>query len=390
MIGLHDVRGHRADIHEHCGTERVPFLMAREHRGAPRHGRASRVPQGWRRRSTFGRLAGPTALLVILYAAGCLQRKEIITVRPDGGVDFRIEMAGEPAEFAVGGDALPDRATGWDVEDETRTDAEGKETQTRRAQLHVAAGRPLPDSYADPRSPLYEIALRFPTELHVERGPDGTYYHFRRTYYARESARYEYYREALQDNPAFKAVIGKNPEELTDEQREDLLRVVRVIEALERAEFVHTASGVAGEKWPQHYELLLRRTLLDHYADADVQPVLDLLAQHASPQRDARVNEWVEADHAAAERALRERLRELGLPRAQADVFLATYEQEVARRKVTRDCADDAWTVELRLPGELLAHNADEVRDGIAIWKFPGKALMDREVLLLATSRVDR
>lgn len=325
-----------------------------------------------------------------LLLAGCLERKEIIRVHRDGAVDFKVELSGAPDEFAAGGDALPTERSGWDVEDRIETDKDGKERQTRVATRHVGARRPLPDSYAEERSREYETSLRFPTEVTVEPREDGTYYHFRRVYEPRESARFEYYSKMLEESGALKEVSGKDPEELTDEQRENVLRALRMVEAHKRAEFVRSAVESLEPPWPQDYALRLQRALLDHFAQTDLEHVLELLRQPQSAERDAQVNQFGEELIAGATRALEGELRELRVPRRQTDAFLDAYQREEKRRKVTEDLGDERWTVRVELPGELVAHNGDEVEDGFVVWHFPAKAIMDREQVLMATSRLPR
>jgi hypothetical protein len=46
---------------------------------------------------------------------------------------------------------------------------------------------------------------------------------------------------------------------------------------------------------------------------------------------------------------------------------------------ITEDLGDESFTIRVRLPGEVLATDADEVVDGVAVWRFHGKELRDRE-----------
>lgn len=331
----------------------------------------------------------PAALaLLALAAPGCLERKETIRVHRTGAVDLEIEISGDPADFASG-DALPEEAAGWTVKDETQTDDQGKQTQKRTARLSVPAGRPLPETFAEADSPAAATALRFPTEVRIEKRPEGTYCHFRRVYEPREGARYEYYTHLFQESGAFKQIQGKDPAELTDDEREQLLRQLRVLEALKRCEFVRTAAAGLERPWPQHYELLLRRALLDHFEKADLGPVLELLRQPQSAERDAQVNRYGEELIEASRDALRHQLEELRVPRREIEAFFEAYDEEQARRAVTEDLGDERFRVRVELPGELIAHNADHVDGNVVEWEFGGKALMDREHVLMATSRIE-
>jgi hypothetical protein len=326
----------------------------------------------------------------VLLMAGCLERKETIRVARDGSAEIRVEITGDPGDFSTG-DALPERRAGWQTRDWTTTDDEGEKEQHREATLRVAAGRPLPDSFVDPSDPNYETALSFPTELVIEQRPDGTYYHFKRVYIGREHARYEYYRQTLQENsPAMKQISQQGLEELNDQQRAEVIGVLRVIEGLKHAEYVRAGVEALEEHWPQHYGLILRRAVLGHFENEDLEPVMQLLAEPASPERDAAIDEFARRVIDAVPEVLREQMKELRIPRRQIDMFFAGYEEEEARRAVTEDLGDDKLEVRLALPGEIVAHNADEVDGEFAVWHVPGEALFDRDVVLMATSRVAR
>ncbi len=338
----------------------------------------------------------PTSTHAVLFAAiallapGCLERKESIRVARDGSVEIRVEIAGDPGDFTTG-DALPERPGGWQTQDWTSTNDEGKKKQHREATLRVAAGRPLPDSFADPAGPNYDTALLFPTELVIERRPDATYYHFRRVYVAREHARYEYYRQTLQENSeAMKQLSQQGLEALSDQQRAEVIGVLRAIEALKHAEYVCAGVEALEDRWPQHYGLILRRTVLEHFQNEDVGPVVALLAEPASPERDAAIDEYARRVVDAVPDVLREKMKELRIPRQQINVFFAGYDEEEARRAVTEDLGDDKLEVRVALPGQIVAHNADEIDGEFMVWHLPGKALMDRDVVLMATSRVAR
>jgi hypothetical protein len=325
-----------------------------------------------------------------LLVAGCLERKETIRVARDGSAEIRVEITGDPGDFSTG-DALPERRAGWQTRDWTTTNDQDEKKQHREATLRVAAGRPLPDSFVDPSDPNYETALSFPTDLVIEQRRDGTYYHFKRVYVAREHARYEYYRQTLQDNsPAMKQLSQQGLEALDDQQLVEVIGIVRAIEALKHAEYVQAGVEALEERWPQHYGLILRRTVLDHFQNEDVEPVMQLLAEPASPERDAAIDDFARHVVDAVPEVLREKMKELRIPRQQIDVFFAGYDEEEARRAVTEDLGDDKLEVRLALPGQIIAHNAEEVDGEFVVWHVPGKALFDRDVVLMATSRVDR
>ena len=57
-------------------------------------------------------------------------------------------------------------------------------------------------------------------------------------------------------------------------------------------------------------------------------------------------------------------------------------------RNATEDLSDEHWEVRVRMPGEVIAHNADKVENGELVWEFPALAIQDRDHKLKATSRV--
>lgn len=328
-------------------------------------------------------LVSMLAALGGLALPGCLQRKETIRVHRTGAVDLEIEISGNPADFASG-DALPEEAGGWTVREEVLTD-DGSQTLKRTARMSVSAGRPLPETFARSDSPEAATALRFPTEVQIEERPDGTYFHFRRIYQPREGARYHYYARQLEESQ----IHGKDSAELSDEELEQQhLRQLRIQEALMCCEFVRSGVAAMEPPWPQHYELLLRRALLEHFEKSDLPHVSGLLRQPPSVDRDAQVNHYGEELIEAARDVLRAQLEELRVPRQQIKAFFEVYDEEQARLAATADLCDEGFTVRVELPGELIAHNGDNVDGQTVEWVFGGKALLDREHRLMATSRI--
>jgi hypothetical protein len=328
------------------------------------------------------------ASLVLLLSAGCLERKETITVHRDGKVDFVSDFEGDPGDF-TGGDPLPTDELGWAVEDSVKKE-DDKETRRRMAKLTVAAGKPLPDAYVRADDPLREIALRFPTDVKVEKRSDGVYYHFRRVYKGREHARYAVHQKVFQENEQIKALTGKNPEELTSDERRLILSGVRDAEAGKRAEFLIAGFEAMKDRWPQHYYLVARETLLDSFAQADLEPLVTLLGEPEAPGRDIKIDEYSKEWLARADEAVTEVLRSLGAREAEIGAFYAAVQKEEDRHAVTEDLGDETWSVQVNLPGELIAHNATKIEEGAPIWEFKGDGLHDRDQILMATSRAER
>lgn len=326
--------------------------------------------------------------------SGCLERKETIEIDPDGTAHLTVELEGDPGDFAEG-DALPEAVYGWNAKDEFQAKQEGKEKQTRIATRTIPVGEALPDAYVPERDPLYAVALRFPTTLQIDPQPEGTYYHFRRTYKAREWARFEVidertrsdFQEGRSGQLPLDELTDRDPAELSDEERTRLVRLLIAIETNHRE--IHLADAVAavGDRWPQHYGLILRRTMLDYFKNVDVAPVVALLKQPPGIERDEAVNALADQMLAGAHELLIGKALELGCSDESITLAQQAYHQSEQRRKITEDLQDEHWEVRVVLPGKLIAHNGDEVDDdGAVTWSFPADAIKDRDHDLMATS----
>lgn len=325
-----------------------------------------------------------------LLATGCLERKETIRIGRDGSVRLLVTIKGEPSDFESG-DALPERGGPWKIEDDRfEAEPDKNEARIRVASFDGRKGEPIPDSFVDERDPNYETSLRFPTTVNVERRADGEYFHFNRRYLARQEARYAIWNEPLKQ--AIDKFAGKDPAEMTDEERRELVGTLRASESMKRAEMVMGAVDFMENehKWPQDYGLRLRRVVLDTYETVNMDEVVTLMGSPAGEDRDRAINAFgAELVEKVADRLHRE-LRELRISSGDADRFFDAYAAEEARRSATEDLMDETFRVELELPGEVVAHNATSVEDGRLIWEFPGKSLADRDHVIMATSRISR
>lgn len=326
---------------------------------------------------------------VALLAAGCLERKETIRVGRDGSVRMIVTIKGEPSDFDSG-DALPQRGGPWRIEeDRIETEDDQSETRIRVASFDGRKGEPIPDSFVDDHDPNYETSLRFPTGVDVERRSDGEYFHFNRRYLARQEARYAIWNEALKET--IEKFSGKDPADMSDEERRELVGALRASESMKRVEMVAGAvEAMQDQEWPQDYGLRLRRIVLDAYENANMDDVVTLMGSPAGEDRDRAINSFgAELVEKVADR-MRHELRELRVSSGDAERFFDAYAAEEARRSVTEDLMDETFRVELELPGEIVGHNATSVEDGKLIWEFPGKSLNDRDHVLMATSRISR
>lgn len=337
---------------------------------------------------TNGRSASRLALLAsvsVLALAGCLERKETIRVDRSGAVEFIAEYKGDVDDMD-GGDPIPSERLGWSTQTRIETDGDGKQVKHLVARLKVPAGKPLPASYAEGDSELY---LEFPTEVRKERRSDGVYYHFRRVYSAREESRFDFQLKPIRENSELKAITGKSDEELTDDERMVVFSALRRMEAEKHCELLRAAAEKLGDDLAPDFELAAAFAVREHLCDSDLSPLIELLAAPASPERDARIAALVNNEIEMIPDVIREMLRDLGAPGGIVQKLLDGYERERTRRSITEDLNDDRFTVHLQMPGELVIHNGKLDDDGVIVWEFPGTALHDRDMVLMATSRVE-
>jgi len=124
-----------------------------------------------------------------LVFPGCLERKEMITVRSDLSVGIALEYSGTKDELA-GPDAMPSDTNGWTIIRSVKKQG-NEEKQVVEATAEFAAGAELPGTYAAAPGPF----LEFPTDVRVEKREDGDFVSFRRVYRPRAFARFEYWNE---------------------------------------------------------------------------------------------------------------------------------------------------------------------------------------------------
>lgn len=332
------------------------------------------------------------AAMTVLAATGCLERKETIRVTRDGTVDWQVEYKGDKGDFGPG-DALPDRKQGWNVDVQAERDEQGNESDKLelRGAMKIHAGDPMPDSFAGKDEPLHELALQFPTEVTVERKPDGVYFHFKRTYKARAFANIEYTRKKLSDEAKLEELSNKKNEELTDEERSRMLTTLIQIEGAKQIEFLRLAIDALpqrGVKWPQHIGLLARQALIDRYDHVDLTEFSSLLSAAESEERDQEIAGLAGRFNDETHALLARRLQELHLPGHEIEALMDAVHDEETRRAVTEDLGDEKFEITVELPGEVIASNASSIDGKTLKWEFDAQAVMDRDHVLMASSRI--
>lgn len=333
--------------------------------------------------NTAATLVLSAAAGLALFAGGCLERDETITVRSDGTTEFESEFRGD-LEDMNRGDALPLAGGMWQVSQwETKTPSGGTD-HVRRAMVSVAPGGGLPESYAGAGD---AASLRFPTSVTHERRGGDTFVHFSRVYRARVYAPYSVSQRTLEHDSRTSELLKADPRTLTDQDRVSLLGSFRRVELEKQAWQVRAAANALADR-PQDLRLRVMDGALSRARTYDLADATKLMAMPQSEERDAALAAIAEDFLSIVSKDLSGALDRENLRPEELAAATAAFELERARREVTEDLRDERWEVRLKLPGEIVAHNADEVREGTLVWTFDGNALLDADRELLATSRI--
>lgn len=330
-------------------------------------------------------LAGAAALL-----AGCIERRETLTIEPDGQVRIQVRYETESFDEMFLGDAVPTVAGGWLVDTTSERTEEGKEKHTLLADAFFPPGAELPASYADPRQPDPDLPLQFPTSLEIEERADGTYYHFARIYRSRPWAFLETPRQMLQKQ--LDPYKERDLPELTGAERVAMLRALVQFETLKFEAFARSAFREALPDAPQDAWLAVHAAMMEVARTRDYDRILAALIQDDAERDEvdadalaAESEAFEEAALDATRRALRERG---GFSHAKIREFMERLAWHRQFFEITEELGDDTFTIVVRMPGELVGHNGTSVKGAEVTWEFNGQMIRDRDLELMATSRV--
>ena len=328
--------------------------------------------------------------VLVLTAAGCLRRKETITLKPDGVVTIALEYEGESKEFEIA-DALPSEKNGWPVTRTTKTEENGKETSTLSAERTFAAGEELPGSFARKHDPDADLHLAFPTTIRREKRADGVYLHFRRVYTPRPWAYVQFWQDQCFDDTV-KKIGEKSPDEMTHDERVQLVKAFAEFEMFKQVEIVRQALRECDADLKQDAWLNARKALLKVGEDMDWGAFVDRVANLGAEERDKTFEEESKRIVQDSLDAFRHALR----PAADyGDVQMERFEAAYARAKkqytITNELGGHGFQVRVLMPGEVVAHNADKIDDdGAAEWEFDGGVFRDRCYELMITSKLPK
>ncbi len=327
------------------------------------------------------------AILTLLSCAGCLERKESLTVAPDGAVSIECTYQGDASEFK-GPDPVPQPEGKWAIQDEASTNSDGVPQLLRVAKQSFAPGSPLPGTYATNAQDA-ETALSFPTSLTIEERPDGTYYHFKRAYRRRDDAAFTTTRRSLMMDGRHRALLEEPDAAVNDQERLCLAQDLRSIE-LEKQLVILDRAFAPLKELPQDVPLRIRAEVVRASDAFDLAPAVALLGAPKSEARDKEIQTLADRYLASIAEAARKTVASAGLSSDQLDRFQKSYDTEKRRRDVTEALNSHLFELRLSLPGEIVGANADHLDDGVLVWEFQALAFQDTDKVLLATSRVPK
>jgi hypothetical protein len=328
-------------------------------------------------------------VLPILIAMGCVKRKETITVKPDGAVTVAIEYEGDKGDFDKG-DAMPSPASGWKVDREVKQNEDKKEEVKLSAERSFHAGEELPQSYAAPNDPDAALYLKFPTTLTRDRRKDGVYLTLRRVYLPREWAYVQFWADHLVEGN-IKKLGEKKPEELTQEERVQVLKAFAGVEAYKQVELAQRALKESDPSSKPDHWLLARAALLKVYEEkVDWDEIAQKFGNLPQEERDQQFERESQRISGEAHQAF------VGSLKHDADYdadhlakFDGAYERAKKNYDITSQLGGHAFEIHVTMPGTIVAHNGDRLDDdGTVKWEFDGSAFLDRPYELMVTSRL--
>jgi len=343
-------------------------------------------------RMQFASLVAST--LGVLLLASCVERKEHLSISPEGRVWWEVTHETDSLSDLLDGDAVPRVEGGWAAERQEKQAEDG----TIKYRLHaVAAFAPrhkLPANYALPSETDGDLFLQFPTTVTLERRRGDTLCHFHRAYLARPWAAVQQLRERIVD-----AQIAELEEiefeQWTPQQRQTVVQALAEFEVQKLLLLAREAYLEAASDKPQDGWLAIRNEMLGCASLVDAAAVARMLEPVQSEAEQQAVNEMVKAEMDGFTVTLRERLTQAvrdraGFDGSKTNQFMVAYDRLVRLYEITEDIGDERITITVTMPGPVLASNADSTVGNTVTWTVDGQMMRDKDVELMATSAVAR
>lgn len=327
-------------------------------------------------------------LVALIWAGGCLDREEGITVLEDGSIRVVHELSGDAGDLNGGAAWLP-LGPDYSVRRFTRETKDGKRKHCAVAEAHYASAAAMPERFAPDDHPLADAALHFTTDLHVEEQSDGVHYLFVRRYVGRNWGRYAFERRrAFPD--AVEQLMDSGPiEKLAPEQQRQVLAAFADFERRKLQAWVEFAlADVARERddvtdatrWRGQ---LLATDAINSYAAGQLSGeqllgLLDLAPSVLEETTDAILTAWIGAALEAAGSRLPTAAQ--GRLRERFDYYRHDFE-------VSEDLRDENFKLTVTMPGKILRSNG-QGQHSQARWSFSGQELCDGDRVLIVESVV--
>lgn len=322
------------------------------------------------------------AITAVFAGSGCLERKETVEVQKNGAVKMHLEYSGTEQDLQ-GPDAMPSSSQGWKITRTTRHERD-QDTHVLDASAVFAPGQPLPETFGD----AGDVYLMFPTEVRREVRDDGVYYHFHRRYEPRKFAITQYWKDRFIDDDIHK-LADKDIQSLTQKERIKLLRAFAQVESHKQLEVIRMAVASALPDISDEAGLKARRALLDVYDRFDYDKLAESIKGMNSDESDKKLEQVGESVPKDARTAFTSTLKkQADLGDAEMKRLNTAIDREKIRQKVTETTRTQTFHIEVALPGEIVAHNGDKVKNGRIVWEFAGNAFCDRPFDLTAVSRL--
>lgn len=337
-------------------------------------------------------------VITLAVCTGCPFRKERITIGRTGSVHIVATFEGSAEEMARF-DALPSPETGWKIErsikEEKGPDGKPKETHVLAAERKFGSGMPLSRNYAKPGDLDADLVLDFPTEVRLEDRADGLYLVFRRVYSPRAWAYADYWDDLFIDDE-IKKLTEKPTDQLTMDERVKIVEALAAIQANRQIEFAARALAEVEPDLLAEHRVRARRALLDVYEQKHDQfpAIIDRCEPKLEDERDRCFEEETQRVLSDGLQAYRTALQiDGGMHEGRLARFDRAYERAKRYYDITNDLGGNRFEIEVAMPGKVIAHNADEVKDDesgrrIFVWGFDGRAFRDREHELVVVTKV--
>lgn len=326
---------------------------------------------------TISLLTIPLSLALLLN--GCVERSEKIKVRPDGQISTTITItADKPSELAPG--RVPSPLSGWTVHQNPSPD--GKKNVLTADQTFPSA-KSIPSSDATPGDLLATTYVQSPTTLKIEKRSDATYYQFRRVYSPRPLAWLAY----LDDRPgkeSLQVVSDKPTDKVTPEEWQRAITFGIQTLALKKLQQARAAITQITPQLPQDKWLTVHQTVLNSTSQLDFTKLIKILTAPNQPD----IVQEIQAIEAKLDQSLLDAIIAAGLDNTRLIRFKGLMNQYKSEEAATKDAQATTYKITVELPGESVGSNASQSNANTFTWEFKGNAFCDRELELLATTKV--